>query len=73
MTRDSLPTLYNLNTYKQTKIMYSNVINELNSYIDKIDHILDQLVQKGKMTNKIGIEYAFVNYVLHDAIVWVVM
>ena len=53
--------------------MYSNVINELNSYIDRIDHILDELVRKGKMTNKIGIEYAFVNYVLHDAIVWVVM
>jgi len=55
------------------KGMYSNVIDEINSYIDRIDHILDELVRKGQMTDKIGIEYAFVNYVLHDAIVWVIM
>ncbi len=56
-----------------TKGMYSNVIDEINNYIDRIDHILDELVRKGQMTGKIGIEYAFVNYVLHDVIVWVVM
>ena len=56
-----------------TKGMYSNVIDEINSYIDRIDHILDELVRKGQMTDKIGIEYAFVNYVLHDVIVWIIM
>ena len=55
------------------KGMYSNVIDEINSYIDRIDHVLDELVLKGQMTDKIGIEYAFVNYVLHDVIVWVIM
>jgi hypothetical protein len=52
--------------------MYSSVIDEINSYIERIDHILDDLVWKGQMTHKIGIEYAFVNYVLCDAIVWVI-
>jgi polyhydroxyalkanoate synthesis regulator phasin len=55
------------------KGMYSNVIDEINSYIERIDHILDELVRKGQMNDKIGIEYAFVNYVLCDAIVWVIM